>query len=340
MHANPAISFLLCTRNRADIVRECVLHLLESPRKDIEIVVRDNCSTDNTLELLNAINDERLKLHVAPENQGTLSFYEISKLASGDIVTWLSDEDNFQFSALDFILDHFKRDSSCNVMFGGIVVGAKASKVIFPDAVITDTAQACITTLAFSGCGGLFVRRTALPAANSFKVHGLDDAYALWNYYPVGFFASRCMTSSLTTTSRVVVVQSRFARTTHNWSKMSDQSQIRAPHYYPESVFDRLTSNIVNVWLKPLPLTTKLRITKRLIHLFRLQATSFSDPALRDLLLDNYSKESVQSYLGHVKKLNLDTAIGRYIWATRKIFFLLPLRLPKTLKHWRNLSQT
>ena len=100
----PAISFLLCTRNRSETAHGCVRHLLGSARTDIEVVVRDNCSADDTVESLRAIEDDRLKIHVAPENQGTINFFEIAKLARGEIVTWLSDEDDFEFAELDYVL--------------------------------------------------------------------------------------------------------------------------------------------------------------------------------------------------------------------------------------------
>jgi hypothetical protein len=336
--APPSISFLLCTRNRADTVRECVRSLLASPRMDFEVIVRDNCSTDDTLGQLRAIVDGRLKIHVAPENQGTLTFYEISKLACGEIVTWMSDEDDFQFSELDSVIESFKRNPYCNVLFGSIVVGAKAQEVRFQDMVSEDTIQACITALSFSGCGGLFVRRSALPNANSFKARTLDDAYALWNYYPIGFFASRCLSRSIVTTSRVVVVQSRFARTTNNWSKASTLGAARLPHYYPESVLDRLASNIVNVFSKPLPLGARIRVVMRLIHQFRLQATSFANPVVHDLLRENYSNETVCDYLRHIEKLSLCSPAGRFAWTMRTLLFSLPPKLLQTQRHWKRLG--
>lgn len=340
MAAVPDISFLVCTRNRADIVRECVVNLLASPRRDFEVIVRDNCSTDNTLEILNDIQDDRLKIYCAPENQGTLTFYEASKLASGNIVTWLSDEDSFQFEHLDFVLDQFRRDPDCNVMIGGIIVGKKAREVMFQDATITNTVQACITALLFSGCGGVFVRRLALPAANTFDVRSQEDAYALWNYYPVGFFASRCLNRSLKTTSKVVVIQTRFARTTNNWSTVSPtQSITRVPHYYPDSVFDRLASNIANVFSKHQSLRIKFRVTMRLIHLFRLQTASFSNADFHSLLRENYSDETVCAYLEHIKGLGLNGTIGRNIWVIKKIVFFLFIRLHKTRKRWQQMAQ-
>ena len=337
MTSPPAISFLVCTRNRAEVARECVLHLLGSPRDDIEVVVRDNCSTDNSTELLRAIDDVRLKIHVAPENQGTRSFFEISKLARGKIVTWLSDEDNFQFEHLDFILTMFDANPDCNSVFGSIFVGAAARRVMFADETVTDPVRACITALSFSGCGGLFVRSSTLAAANCLNVRDANDAYALWNYYPVGFFASRCIDRTLITTSRVVVIQSRFARTTNNWSKTGPQASERLAHYYPESVFDRLSSNLVNLYLKQLPLLVRLSGARQLIRTFRLQTASYSNHALHDLLRENYNSETVDGYLRHINSLRLDHSVGRFLWTQRNLLSL-PLRFFQTLNRWRKLA--
>ena len=314
----PAISFLLCTRNRSEIALGCVLHLLGSSRRDIEVIVRDNCSSDDTVESLREIEDDRLKIHVAPENQGTINFFEIAKLASGEIVTWLSDEDNFQFAELDHILSRFTENPTCNVMFGSIAVGANG-RVMFADEVITDPVPSLLKTLSFSGCGGVFVRRSALAAANSLTVRDQDDAYSLWNYYPVGFLASRSLTRSLMTTSRIVVRQSRFARTTNNWSIATPDGGRRVPHYYPESVCDRLSSNLVNVFFKPLPARTRVVLARELIRRFRSHAPSYSNPDFHDLLRENYPAETVQRYLDHIRRLATGSASGQAPLVVRQI---------------------
>jgi hypothetical protein len=336
MARRPAISFLLCTRNRSETARDCVLHLLGSSRPDIEVIVRDNCSTDDTVESLRAIEDDRLKIHVAPENQGTINFFEISKLASGDIVTWLSDEDDFEFAELDHVLARFSEHPECNVLFGSIAVGANGH-VSFADEVITDPVHSLVKALSFSGCGGLFVRRSALGAANTLKVRDQDDAYSLWNYYPVGFFASRGVTRSLMTTSRVVVSQSRHARTTNNWSITTPAGGTRPPHYYPESYSERLASNLVNVSFKPLPARTRLALARVLIRQFRAQSAIHSDPAFHQLLRENYPADTVQRYLDHVRKLRLDRPRGRFLWSSARML-ALPVQYLQTLRHWRRLQ--
>jgi hypothetical protein len=332
----PAISFLLCTRNRSETARGCVLHLLASSRTDIEVVVRDNCSSDDTVESLRAIEDDRLKIHVAPENQGTINFFEISKLAGGDIVTWLSDEDDFEFAELDYILSRFTDNPACNVMFGSIAVGANGH-VEFADEVVADPVRSLLTTLSFSGCGGVFVRRSALAAANALKVRDQDDAYALWNYYPVGFMASRSLTWSLMTTSRIVVRQARFARTTNNWSSTTPAGEQRTPHYYPESVSERLASNLVNVSMRALPARRRLKASRELLRGFRAQSAIYADPGFQDLLRENYPAETVQRYLDHVRRLRLDRPRGRFLWSSAALL-RIPVQYVRTLRHWRGLG--
>ncbi len=336
MSPAPAISFLLCTRNRSETARRCVLHLLGSSRSDIEVIVRDNCSSDDTVESLRTIEDDRLKIHVAPENQGTINFFEISKLAGGDIVTWLSDEDDFDFAELDYILSRFTEHPECNVMFASIAVGT-TGHVTFADEVITDPVRSLVKALSFSGCAGLFVRRSALAAANTLTVRDQDDAYSLWNYYPVGFFASRCTTQSLMTTSRIVVSQSRHARTTNNWSITTPAGGTRPPHYYPESYSERLASNLVNASFKSLPARTRLALTRDLIRQFRAQSAIHSDPAFHELLRENYPADTVQRYVDHVRDLRLDRPWGRFLWSSARML-ALPVQYVQTLRHWRRLQ--
>jgi len=131
--------------------------------------------------------------------------------------------------------------------------------------------------------------------------------------------------------------QSRFARTTNNWSIPTPDGRRRAPHYYPESVFERLASNLVNVFLKSLPARVRLDVARELIRRFRAQSRGYSNPVFHDLLRENYPAETVQRYLDHVRRLRLDTPGGRFLWSYARIL-ALPVQWFRTLRHWRRLG--
>lgn len=314
--ATPSISFIVCTRNRERAVVECVTQLLRSGRDDIEVIVRDNCSDDQTVTSLERIKDDRLHLQVAPENQGTLTFFLASKAARGGVVTWLSDEDEVDFAEIDHIIDVFNQDMNCNVVMGSVAVGRDGDTVRHQDGPVVSPDRAFVDAVSFSGCAGVFVRREALRKGlhDALDVESLEDGYRLWNYYPIGFFASRCLPGGLVKRSAVVVRQVRFAQTTNNWSKGSKAAATRPPHYYPTSVADRLASTTVNLWFEPMSAGQRLSALVRILRMFRGQASIFSSSARRELLRANYAADILEAYEAEVARRRLGTSLGRLLW--------------------------
>lgn len=55
------VSVVLPTYNRAGIIHNSIKSVLNQTVKDYEIIIVDDCSTDNTLEVINRFNDKRIK---------------------------------------------------------------------------------------------------------------------------------------------------------------------------------------------------------------------------------------------------------------------------------------
>lgn len=326
-----AISFLISTYNRAPYVEACVRNLLSAETShSIEVIVRDNGSGDDTKSVIEAINDTRLRYVRAPRNQGTISFLEVGRLARGEVITWLSDEDNFEYQHLDHIINTFKDDPTCSVLIGSVTVGPHSTEVIFPERVITNTAEALAFTLQFSGCGGLFIRGDLFRLNCNIHLADQYEAYKTWNYYPIGFFATTCFEQKLITTSRILVRQTRQAGTTNNWTDVENKTvalDILYPHYYPKSISDRLYSNLIIVFKKKnLDLRAKIKLSALLTESFINQINSILHPDLIKLLADNYPESVVEAYRNHIQKKHLDALLIRKAWIVYKLLSVL-LRL-------------
>lgn len=319
-----AISFLISTYNRAPYVDSCVRHLLsiQTPYS-IEVIVRDNGSEDNTKSVIEGIDDPRLRYVRAPRNQGTISFLEVGRLARGEIITWLSDEDDFEYQHLDYVINTFKNDPACSVVIGSVTVGPNSTEVIFPERVIYDDADALLSTLQFSGCGGVFVRGEIFKLNCDIQLANQHEAYQTWNYYPIGFFATACFEEKIITTPKIVVRQTRQAPTTDNWGEAGDSQPIPTsfyPHYYPKSISDRLFSNLITAFEKKnISLWAKLKISKGLIVRFIGQIDSVLHPSLIKLLSDNYPKSAVDAYKRHVQRKRLHVFLIRKLWIVYKL---------------------
>jgi glycosyltransferase involved in cell wall biosynthesis len=126
------------TKNRAYYLKYAIKSVLISPRQDIELVVSNNFSSDETSKILSEINDSRMRV-VSPDIALPMAaHYEfaISK-ARGDWITILGDDDAvmpYIFESLDkYILNYSNVDiissarayyfwEGCENIYGDLVV--------------------------------------------------------------------------------------------------------------------------------------------------------------------------------------------------------------------------
>lgn len=98
----PLITVAIPTRNRASLVRDCVASALAQTYQNIEVLVSDNASTDNTLTTLKSFIDERLCILTNPENVGLVgNFNNCVREAKGDYVVLLSDDNTLDPTFLE-----------------------------------------------------------------------------------------------------------------------------------------------------------------------------------------------------------------------------------------------
>ena len=91
----PLITVGIPTYNRAALVKRCIEGVLAQTYPSIEVLVSDNVSTDNTLAVLGAIRDDRLRILTSSENVGAVeNFAKCIRQARGNYLVLLSD-DNF-----------------------------------------------------------------------------------------------------------------------------------------------------------------------------------------------------------------------------------------------------
>lgn len=106
----PKISFIVTCYNKALYLKECLLSIKEQTYLNKEIIVVDDCSTDESLSLIENFKVENSDIEVKivrnEKNLGQLaSFLNGVKVADGEFVT-LTDGDDVLFS--DFAAAHIK----------------------------------------------------------------------------------------------------------------------------------------------------------------------------------------------------------------------------------------
>jgi len=103
---NLKFSILIPTYNGASVVGETLRSILSQSFQDFEIIVQDDASTDNTVEVIKSFNEPRIKIYQNEKNLGYPGNLEsLNKKGTGDIVYLMGQDD---ILGEDALLDTYK----------------------------------------------------------------------------------------------------------------------------------------------------------------------------------------------------------------------------------------
>lgn len=92
----PKISVILPAYNRADSIQVAVESVLRQTWQDFELIIVDDCSTDGTVDAIQAMTDPRIKCLSTPQNMGPSGARNTGlHAASGDWVAFQDSDDEW-----------------------------------------------------------------------------------------------------------------------------------------------------------------------------------------------------------------------------------------------------
>jgi glycosyltransferase involved in cell wall biosynthesis len=94
MNRTPIVSVIIPTYNRESTIVRSVNSVLQQTYKNIEVIIVDDGSSDNTINVLNDIKDERLKVIQCKENQGVSKARNIGIMAAAGTYIAFQDSDD------------------------------------------------------------------------------------------------------------------------------------------------------------------------------------------------------------------------------------------------------
>lgn len=102
--ASPLISILIPAYNCENYIAETIGCLLNQSYKNIEIIVVDDGSTDNTLDVLSKINDARLKYSVQASKGASAARNAAFAISTGDFIKFMDADDLISPNCLELQL--------------------------------------------------------------------------------------------------------------------------------------------------------------------------------------------------------------------------------------------
>lgn len=199
--ADPLVSICIPTYNRANIITKAIDSALSQTYKNIEVIVVDNASTDNTEEIVSSYSDPRLSYVRNSENLGLFgNFNRCIELYKGEYLHILHSDDfidpDFTEKCVGFFKEHpdvWLASTSSRVISSGISVETKVFEsntvLISPDGFRKILSDRC-----YIACPSVMVRRGLYEDTNVGKFsleYPYSGDYYQWlkvtRHYDVGY---------------------------------------------------------------------------------------------------------------------------------------------------------
>lgn len=113
----PLVSVCIPAYNNAGYIKDTILSILGQTYQNIELVVVDDCSTDNTVEVLESIEDDRLKIYKNEKNLGMVgNWNRCLELVTGEYVKLICADDMIEKDAIEKEAKAMYRHPSVNLV--------------------------------------------------------------------------------------------------------------------------------------------------------------------------------------------------------------------------------
>ena len=165
----PRVSIVTPSLNQGKYIRETIESVLRQDYPDIEYLVQDGGSTDNTLDILRSYGS-RILWQSQPDKGQADAINNGMARSSGLILTWLNSDDTLLPGAVSTIVDRFRRYPEAGLFYGNAIFTGSDGGFLFT----TEVAH-CDFELMFETCRNPICQPASFFTKEAWeKVGGLD----------------------------------------------------------------------------------------------------------------------------------------------------------------------
>ncbi|MCZ7384118.1 MAG: glycosyltransferase [Candidatus Methanoperedens sp.] len=119
----PTVSVIIPTYNRANYLKKSLQSAISQTVRDIEIIIINNYSTDNTLEVISSFNDQRIKI-INFKNGGVIAKSRNQGMiqSTGRYIAFLDDDDLWCPDKLELQIDYLESHPEFGAVYSNAII--------------------------------------------------------------------------------------------------------------------------------------------------------------------------------------------------------------------------
>ena len=118
---NIKASVLIASHNNSKFINDCLKSLKEQTYNNIEVILFDDCSKDNSVEEIKKFSKINLIVNTINSNFGSFNqmnaYKQAFKKSNGEIIFFLDSDDYFCSNKIEKVINQFSLDENLNVVF-------------------------------------------------------------------------------------------------------------------------------------------------------------------------------------------------------------------------------
>lgn len=123
-----ALSIVIPVYNREQSIRQSIESILESPLTDIEVIVSDDGSTDNSLLEVSKIDDSRVRVMSAKHYNANHARLRGVEAAKSELIAFLDSDDLFLESRVEQIISYFNNNHDVDILVDSFIVNKQGNQ--------------------------------------------------------------------------------------------------------------------------------------------------------------------------------------------------------------------
>ena len=129
MH-QPKVSIIMPSYNQGKFIELTIVSVINQSYKNIEFIVIDACSNDETVEILKKYESKIDILKIEKDNGQADAINKGIKLATGDLITWINSDDILYETTIEKVVSLFNENQNVNFIYGDVdIIDVYSNKI-------------------------------------------------------------------------------------------------------------------------------------------------------------------------------------------------------------------